>query len=106
MKKTINFQDFTDAFKNMSRENQFSYEGKRALFDYIEDFEQETGEECELDVIALCCEFSEYKNLSELQENYPDVKDLEDLEEKTQVIFIDDRSEVEGGSGRFIIQDF
>ena len=106
MKKNINFQDFTDAFKKMGRENQFSYEGKRALFNYLEDFEQETGEEHELDVIALCCEFSEYKNLSELQENYPDVKDLEDLEEKTQVIFVDDRSEVEGGSGRFIIQDF
>ena len=106
MKKTINFQDFTDAFKNMSRENQFSYSGLRALFDYIEEFEQETDEDYELDVIALCCEFSEYKNLSELQENYTDVKDLEDLEEKTQVIFVDDRSEVEGGSGRFIIQDF
>ena len=106
MKKTMNSQDFTDAFKNMGRENQFSFSGLRALFDYIEEFEQETDEEYELDVIALCCEFSEYKDIAELKEEREDVKDLEDLEEKTQVIFVDDRSEVEGGSGRFIVQDF
>lgn len=29
------------------------------MFDYLEQYEADTGEEIKLDVIALCCEFSE-----------------------------------------------
>jgi NAD(P)-dependent dehydrogenase (short-subunit alcohol dehydrogenase family) len=43
----------------MDRKDQFSYEGLELIFDYIEEYEQETGEQIELDVIALCCEWSE-----------------------------------------------
>ena len=57
-----------------------------------------TGEEVELDVIALCCEYTEYENLEELQENYTDIDSMEKLEDRTTVIKIDD--------DRFIIQDF
>jgi len=35
MKQTINFSQFCDAFGE-SYKNSFSYEGKRALFDYLE----------------------------------------------------------------------
>lgn len=59
MKTTVNFSDFCDAFKSYNRDNNFSYNGKRALFDYLEEMEQSTGEEIELDVIALCCEYNE-----------------------------------------------
>jgi hypothetical protein len=59
MKQTINLHQFRNAFKDMNRENQFSYEGLALLFDALEDFEQNTGEDMELDVIELCCDFSE-----------------------------------------------
>ncbi len=59
MYKTINFHDFQNAFQNCNRANQFSYEALRALFDYLEELELDTGVPMELDVIALCCEFSE-----------------------------------------------
>ena len=98
MKQTINFSQFTDAFRDMDRDNNFTYKGKRALFDYLEEYEEETGGEVELDIIALCCEFTEYENLAELQENYTDIKSIEELEEHTTVIMIDDES--------FIVQDF
>lgn len=55
MKQTINFQDFRDAFRRMDRQDNFSYEGQRVLFDYLEDIDPDW----ELDVIALCCEFTE-----------------------------------------------
>ena len=48
--------------------NNFTYEGKRALFDYLENLEEDTGTEIELDTIALCCEYSEYSNLKEIIE--------------------------------------
>ena len=45
MKTSVNLWNFQVAFVNMNRENQFSYEGKTALFEYLENFEEETGEE-------------------------------------------------------------
>ncbi|KKL61460.1 hypothetical protein LCGC14_2195110 [marine sediment metagenome] len=96
MKQTVNFSDFVDAFE--IRKENFTYEGKQALFDYLEEYEESTGEEIELDVIGLCCEYTEYENLKELQENYRDIDTMEELEEQTTVIKIDD--------DRFIIQAF
>ena len=59
MKTTINFCDFCDAFQRFDRKDTFSYDGKKALFDYLEEVEQSTGEEIELDVIGLCCDYDE-----------------------------------------------
>jgi hypothetical protein len=59
MKTTVNNTDFHDYFIRAGRANQFSYEGRNVLFDWIEQLDADTGEETELDVIALCCEFAE-----------------------------------------------
>ena len=59
MKQTITLHTFRDAFYKMGRKEQFSYDGLEILFDYIEDVEQDTGEEMELDVVALCCDYAE-----------------------------------------------
>jgi predicted ArsR family transcriptional regulator len=59
MKQTIDLYTFRNAFYNMGRKDSFSYEGLEVLFDYLEEFEQATGEELELDVISLCGEFAE-----------------------------------------------
>ena len=98
MKQTIGFSQFCDAFRDGNRDNNFSYQGKRALFDYLEEYEDETGDEIELDVIGLCGEYTEYEDLKELQENYEDIESLGELEDHTTVIMITDES--------FIIQDF
>lgn len=58
MKQTINLYQFRDAFQQLRPDN-FSYDGLRVLFEYLEQCEDDMGEEIELDVIALCCEFSE-----------------------------------------------
>lgn len=58
MKQTINFSTFQMAFEAI-RPNNFSYEGLTVLFDYLEQYESDTGEPIELDVIALCCDYSE-----------------------------------------------
>ena len=98
MKKTVNFNDFEKAFENMNRANQFTNTGLKALFDYLEQFEEETGQEAELDVIALCCDFTEYENIEEYNNNYDtEYKNMEDIYE-TFYIPIDSES--------FIIQDY
>lgn len=89
---------FCDQFKN-----QFTYNGKRALFDYLERMEEETGEEIELDIIALCCEYSEHDSALEAAQEYDDSINSEEvarayLEDRTTVIDVD--------GGGVIIQNF
>jgi hypothetical protein len=97
MKQTINFSHFVDAFQAIRPDN-FSYAGLQVLFDYFEELEEDIGEEMEMDVIAICCDFGEY-DLEDLQREYGDHEgeqweELEDaiewLEERTTVIATDD----------------
>lgn len=69
MIQTINLHQFRDAFKAHDRNN-FSYEGLEILFDALEDAEHGRDEPIELDVIGLCCEFSEMTR-KELENSYP-----------------------------------
>ena len=82
MKQTINEYDFLEAFRRMNRESQFSRAGRFALYEWLVDLEEDAGEEIELDVIALCCEFSEYDNLNEYNEAYGTNHTDEDYEEE------------------------
>jgi hypothetical protein len=75
MKQTVYNSDFHDAFIKSGRENQFSYQGRNVLFDWIEQLDADTGEETELDVIALCCEFSE-STTEEILNDYGYMLDL------------------------------
>jgi hypothetical protein len=59
MKTTLSTYDFRDAFHKAGRGEQFSYEGLGFLHRYFEEIEEDTGEEIELDVIAICCDFAE-----------------------------------------------
>lgn len=99
MIQTVDFWDFKQAFKNMDREENFSPEGLMALFDYLEEYEDETDEQIELDVIALCVEYTEYADMDDFRRNYSeDYDSIDDIENETQVIRF--------GRGSFICQDF
>ena len=74
MKQTVNFSNFCAAFRSMDRNENFSYEGKRVLFDYLE----EVDSDYELDVIALCCDYTE-STLEEINRSYN--QEFESLEE-------------------------
>lgn len=90
MYHTIDFVDFSLAFDQMNRGENFSLKGRRVLFDFIEDCEAQTEEQIELDVIALCCEFEE-NSIPEVLENY-NLNSIEELEDKTLVIWHDDKT--------------
>lgn len=92
----ISFSEFVDSFPESYQKN-FSYEGKRALFNYLEEYEESTGQEIENDPIAFCCEYAEYKNLKEIKKDYSSITTMESLEDRTQVIEFD---------GGIIIQSF
>lgn len=88
MYQTINKTTFHDLFEIYDRKENFSYEGLNALFEYLEEYEEATGEKIELDVIALCCDYSEDK-IEDVLQNY-NLDSLEDLKDETQVIWHDD----------------
>ena len=75
MKETINFYQFATQFQAI-RPNSFSREGLIALWEYLEQSEEDMGEEMEFDVIALCCDFIEYDSLADYKQDYSD--DVED----------------------------
>jgi hypothetical protein len=85
MKTTVSRYDFERAFADADRKENFTYEGLGLLFDYFESYEEETGEEIELDVIAICCEYNE-DTVAEIARNYsidlndadPEADDYED----------------------------
>ena len=84
MKQTVNEHTFHRAFEQL-RPDQFTYQGLNALYDYLTDFEDGTGEEVELDVIGICCEYSEYDNLKEFQAEYSEeYKTIEDIEDAAE----------------------
>lgn len=86
MKTTVNFSAFCDAFRDSGRNDQFSYAGKRALFDYLEQYEEDCGCEVELDVIALCCEYYENDLDSIINDYQIDVSEAEDDDEKADIV--------------------
>ena len=59
IKQSVYLRDFHDAFQAI-RPGSFTYEGLGALYDYLENLSDDIGEDIELDVIALCYEFTEY----------------------------------------------
>lgn len=105
MYQEINFSDFSRWFATSDtyKEN-FSYEGLRALFDYLEELEEDTGDKIEFDPIAICCEWVEYQNIEAVSLEYDDMNDLSEdeaweyLEDRTTVIKMD--------NGGLIIQAF
>jgi hypothetical protein len=86
MKQSVNFYQFANAFANSDRANQFSRDALSAIFDWIENYEQETEQETELDVIAICCEWSEDLP-EEIAENYGiDLSEYATWEEKAEAV--------------------
>ncbi len=71
--------DFRNYFREIRPDN-FSYEGLGALYEYLESMSEDIGEDIELDVIALCCDFTEYSE-DEAREEFnidPDIEDWQD----------------------------
>ena len=101
MTKKIYFYGFEKEFRYYEREDNFSYEGLRALFDYFEMLEEDCDMTIELDAIAICCEYTE-DSIQNIADNYGIKGDreeiLEILMDNTQVIEIDEDT--------IIIQDY
>jgi hypothetical protein len=57
--QTMDKYAFFNAFNNSSRKDQFSNEALEAIFEYMEEYSDSTGENVEFDIVGICCEWSE-----------------------------------------------
>ena len=94
MKEYVNEHTFRDRFmRSDTYKNNFSYEGLHALFEYIEEVEDDIGEEFEFDMVGICCDYTEYDSLEDFNADYSSddkVYTLDDIREETVVIEIPD----------------
>lgn len=97
MKEDVNFSTFTDRFNSIRPDN-FSYRGLKALYEYLLSYEEDCDTEIELDVIALCCDYSQYADLEAFKDNYGAEYTMDTVYDATVVIPLDNEA--------FIIQDF
>ena len=93
----VNEYTFRERFMGSDTyKHNFSFEGLHALFEYIEALEDDCDEVIEFDMVALCCEFSEYDSLEDFNADYAGTpgnncwkyETLDDIREETVVIEI------------------
>ena len=94
MIQTVTEHDFVSAFLNHTY-NTFSYEGLKSLFAHFEDVIGDTGEQLELDVVAICMEYEEFDDVDELERVWE--RSLDDIQEVTTVMPV-------GNTGRIIVE--
>lgn len=125
MKEYVSVYTFRDRFlQSDTYKNNFTYEGLTALYEYLEEYEESTGTEIDFDMIALCCEYSEYDSAWEAmedrgnKEDMPTVdivdengegKDLVEIQEESEKLaleWLEERTQVIPFEKGIIIQQF
>jgi predicted ArsR family transcriptional regulator len=107
--QSVNLYQFRDAFVRAGRGDQFSYDGLSAIFDYLEELSDDTGENIELDVIAICCEFAESDWESIASDYNIDLTDCEDDEQSIDAVrdYLESHTSLVGESeGSFVYANF
>lgn len=79
------FSQFHGAFCNYGRQDQFSYDGLQALFEYYNDLD-----DYELDVVGICVEWTEYESVADAMEAYEGIRSREEFDEHTTCIDLPD----------------
>ena len=112
MKETVTESRFIQAFREV-RPNQFSRAALVALFDYLDQLEQDLGEEQELDVIAICCDWTEYRDSIEAAEAYgweapevPEGEERDDTSDRKALEFLQDQTHVVEFDGGVLVLNF
>jgi hypothetical protein len=82
--ETVNESLFISRFEDYGRDKDFSRAGLQTLYEYLDEISEDCGEPLELDVIAICCDYSEYDSEWLFKEfaPYRDMTTLDEVEEE------------------------
>lgn len=73
------FEDYKRVVTEENKNGNFTYEGLRHLYAYLDDLSESMNEPLELDVITLCCDYAQYEDLNEYLSNYYNPEKIKDL---------------------------
>jgi hypothetical protein len=102
MKQTVTEYQFVESFRACGRESQFSRDALLALFEYLEEYENSTGMELELDPIAICCEWAEFSSAREAAQSCG----LETDDDDSAQMWLGRKTTVVQFPGGIVIQQF
>jgi len=77
------FEDYKRVETKVNPNGNFSYKGLRFLFEYLDEAYDEENP-LKLDVISLCCDFSEYGDLNSFLEDYKGYSKRKDFDEEEE----------------------
>lgn len=110
MKETLNTNEIADRLFRDENAS-FTYAGAHALAEYLEQLEEDSGEEMEFDQVAIRCDFAEYSSPQEAAEDHgwtPDSHIAEDGQEcdADALQWLQDRTSVIEFEGGVIVSSF
>jgi len=99
MKIILSTHDIARALQS----DHWSYEGARALADYLDDLDSKLDEQTVFNISAIRCKFSEYKSLSDWAEDYgyTDSTEADEISD-----YIQDRGTLIAFKGGIIVSNF
>lgn len=102
-KTKLTFSQFAEEFSVYDKQDTFSPEALKALFQWLRHYEHNflrQDEELEINIPSLCREFTEYSSIFEdVLADYPFVRCMDDLHQHTEVIPF-------GEDSSFLIKNF
>ena len=108
MNSYINDTQLYHDLKKMDRDN-FSYEGAKALMEYLDQLSEDMGENIEYDPIAFCCDYAEYTEceFKDLAKEYnQDFGNGEDFDNDAMKEWLNDNTTVIEFQGGIIVGEF
>ena len=96
MEKEVTLEMFIDAFKRMDRDY-YSYEGYESLYDFFE----ECDPDWEYDVIGICCDYTEYNDLDDYNQQLTESEKFESIEQLSQETLV-----LETEKGSLIVENY
>jgi hypothetical protein len=115
----VNQYDFVNAFTNSDTyKNNFTRPALFALFDHLDNESEEIESPLEFDMVAIACDYSEYKTAWEAMEQYQpedmpivdeeglDLVELNTKQEQLALEWLNNKTTVITFDGGIIIQNF
>lgn len=93
--QTIQASDLYNLACNMQRGKQFGYDGWLAIGDYLEQLSEDLGENIEVDIVGICCDYSMAESVEDFWNEHGEYSSIdpetwEDMDEEEKLDAIKD----------------
>lgn len=93
--ETINASDLYNMACRMDRGHNFGYNGWNAIGEYLDQLSDDMGEDVEIDIIGICCDYSMSESVSDWWKEYGvysdiDAEEWEEMDEEEKLEAVSD----------------